>query len=290
MSFNIDEVNRINRNFQMYFSADFSAHLVQEGVPVSIAHQSDTNAKPSITDIFFKIREINNSLFYALNTEIKKNQQEDDALVTDVLSLFKIDQSNQSYIFKESEPSLVIKGIAERCNVFVDQFTMYVDDVDHKNCEKNKKSFSIISKTLKSRISRLEKSLYRMPMDGFSELELKKQIVFLVQKGFADIICDVIRPIALGLRESNLYVEAINIFNAFLADFSIHTKCLAPGYKLEEDEWEMIEPQESNDATTSKLEMKDVIKEVISFPYFLRYENSEILVREGEVIMWKVVA
>ena len=80
------------------------------------------------------------------------------------------------------------------------------------------------------------------------------------------------------------------MFNKFLLKLGVYTKGLSSGKKLSESEWEYITPQENSDSETSDHTLKNVVKEVLSYPYMLTYGEREQLVREGEVIMWKVIA
>lgn len=172
----------------------------------------------------------------------------------------------------------------------INEFNEYFDRIETQLDAKNIKSFSIVGKTLQSRKKKFDSASSRLISENSGILyEVQTQLLVLLKKHLSDIIYDIIRPITSGLKENTAYKNILEMFNKFLSKLGVYTKRLSSGKKLKESEWAFINPQESSDSETTERTRKDVIKEVVSYPYMLAYSDYDDCIREGDVIMWRVI-
>ncbi len=85
------------------------------------------------------------------------------------------------------------------------------------------------------------------------------------------------------MRENSAYNGILSSLNIFLSQLGIYTMDIDID---KECNYEFVDPQECDDCETDDINKKDMIKEVLSYPYIL--DEKQIVV-EGKVILWKVV-
>ncbi|TWX55787.1 hypothetical protein [Colwellia hornerae] len=154
------------------------------------------------------------------------------------------------------------------------------------------KSIGIIAKTFKSKKKKLENALNRFTIqDHWSVTELGVEFELTLVKFLNDLIVSIIEPISrglnavLGAEEHIVYQEVLQMFNTYLMKLGIYTTSYDVGHKLSEDDWSNINPINTDSCETEDITLKNVIKAIHSYPYFI---GDNTLVLEGDVILWKV--
>ena len=178
----------------------------------------------------------------------------------------------------------VKKEIKNEYNKFSEDFLDYFERVENKLNEKQIESFEIIEKTIKNRGKKLNRTIDKFKVeDSWNISRIEEEFYFKLQKNLKDIIDSLIPTISIGMRENSAYDGVLFLLNKFLSQLGIYTIDL----KVSEIcDYELIEPQECDDCETEDNMKKDIIKEILSYPYLL---NEEQIVLEGKVILWKVV-
>ena len=181
----------------------------------------------------------------------------------------------------------VQKEIKKYYNDFLKNFGNYFEQVESQLDEKTNESFEIIYKIIQNRKKKLFSKLDKFEIeDDWNIQRTKKEFLFHIQKNLKDIIKSIIDPILSGIKENSAYDGIIEIFNNFLSSLGIYTKTLQVGYKLKDEDFYLINPIESeDDVETTDLNKKDVIKEIIHYPYLI---NEQDVILEGEIILWRI--
>jgi len=225
--------------------------------------------------------------FKLVYIEKKEPQQEDNNKETqNDLILFKIDKNRES-IFKKiiSVDALeeVKKEFKNEYKKFTDEFLDYFDRVEEQLNENQNESFEIIEKTIKHRGKKLNTTIDKFKVeDSWGVSKIEEEFYFKVQKNLKDIVESLIPTISTGMKENSAYDGIIKLLNQFLSKLGIYTKEFEINQKCDYD---FLTPQECDDCTTSDLSKKDVIKEILSYPYIL---DEDKIVIEGKVILWRV--
>jgi len=242
---------------------------------------------------FTKINEINKGLKTLLEDKFKKiylekierkNNNEEE--VCDLFS-FKIDKKGLSIFEKITSIDAldeVKKEIIKRYDEFSEEFSDYFGRVEDQLDERQIKSFEIIDKMIKHRGKKLKSTIDKfMVKDGWCVAKIKDEFYFKVQHNLKDIVDDLLPAISTGMRENTAYEGIMTYFNIFLSQLGVYTKVFEANQKCD---YEFLSPQECDNCETSDLDKKDVIKEVLSYPYILA--DNKIIV-EGKVILWRIV-
>jgi len=234
---------------------------------------------------FKKLLEDDFKLVYIENKESKK---EDNKKATkNDLSLFKIEKKRESIFEKiTSVDSLddVKKEIKNEYDKFAEEFSDYFDRVEEKLDDKQIRSFEIIEKTIKNRAKKLHGTIDKFKVeDSWNISRIQEEFYFKLQKNIKDVIDSLIPTILIGMRENSAYDGVLGCLNKFLSKLGIYTMDISMD---EECNYELLSPQECDDCKTNDISKKDIIKEIISYPYIL---NEKQIVSEGKVIVWKVV-
>ena len=181
----------------------------------------------------------------------------------------------------------VQKEIKKYYEDFLKNFGNYFEQVESQLDEKTNESFEIIYKIIQNRKKKLFSKLDKFEIeDDWNIQRTKKEFLFHIQKNLKDIIKSIIDPILFGIKENSAYDGIIEIFNNFLSSLGIYTKTLQVGYKLKDEDFYLINPIESeDDVETTDLNKKDVIKEIIHYPYLI---NEQDVILEGEIILWRI--
>jgi len=234
---------------------------------------------------FKKLLENDFKLVYIEQKEIKKEQNEKSS--KNDLSLFKI-ENNRKSIFKKitsfDKLNEVKKEIIVEYEKFSEEFLDYFDRVENQLDEKQTQSFEIIEKIIKNRGKKLKGTIDKFNNeDSWSISKIEEEFYFKVQKNLKDIVDSLIPTISTGLRENPAYSGILISLNKFMSQLGIYTMDLKVS---EVCKYEIIEPQECDNCETEDKTKKDIIKEILSYPYVL---NEEQIILEGRVILWKVV-
>jgi len=228
-------------------------------------------------------------VYFEVRKEISDNPIEKNS-ENSFLHLFEIPKKEDS-IFSSinsiDDLTLVKDKILDNFNSFLDEFDSYFERIEDKLDEKNCESFEIIFKTLKNRKKKLESALKKFKIeDGWNLSKIREELSYSLKKNLKDIIDSLIRPISIGLQDSSAYEEILKQFNLFLSDLGIYTHQFNSGDKLNDDDWNYVEPQEDDSCDTSEDNLKDVIKEVISYPYLI---GDNTVISEGKIILWRYI-
>jgi len=234
---------------------------------------------------FKKLLEEDFKLVYIETKDIKEDDNK-ESLSRD-LTLFKIEKNRESILKKITSVDKldeVKKEIKNEYNKFSEDFLDYFERVENKLNEKQIESFEIIEKTIKNRGKKLNRTIDKFKVeDSWNISRIEEEFYFKLQKNLKDIIDSLIPTISIGMRENSAYDGVLFLLNKFLSQLGIYTIDL----KVSEIcDYELIEPQECDDCETEDNMKKDIIKEILSYPYLL---NEEQIVLEGKVILWKVV-
>lgn len=247
------------------------------------------------------------NLIIKLNKNIKKVLEDDFKLVyvekriifqgnnkkesLDDLSYFKIEKNKKS-IFDEiksidslNELKNKIKNLYEEFN---QDFEDYFDRVENQLDENHIKSFESINKIIKNRGKKLNTTINKFKIeDNWNSVsKIKEEFYFKLQKNIKDILESLLPTISVGLKDNSAYEGVLICLNNFLSKLGIYTEDVQVG---DECNYDLLDPQECDDCKTNNEQLKDIIKEVLSYPYLLNNENGDILL-EGNVILWKVVS
>jgi hypothetical protein len=204
------------------------------------------------------------------------------------LSLFKIKRNRES-IFKKitsiDKLDEVKQEIKSEYEKFSNEFSGYFDRVDNLLDEKNKQSFKIIKKTIKSRNKKLNATINKFKVeDSWSVSRTEEEFYFKLEKNLKDILDSLLPTISTGLKENSAYDGILSYLNSFLSQLGIYTIDLDTTKKY--DNFDLLAPQECENCETKDINKQDMIKEILSYPYIL---NEKQIVLEGKVILWKVV-
>lgn len=225
-------------------------------------------------------------LIYIEQKDTNKNNETDNN-ISNNLELFKIDKKGESIFQKiKSVDSLndVKKEIKEKYEKFSNDFLDYFDRVENQLSPHNINSFEIIDKSIKNRKKKLEHTIKKFKIeDNWNVSKIKEEFYFRLQKNFEDIITTLLNPLSVGLKENTAYEGIIKLFNQFLSNLGIYTKEIKANERYDDNH--MLRPVECDDCETTDISKKDIIKEVISYPYLI---DDEVVVKEGEIILWKV--
>ncbi|MDQ7073997.1 MAG: hypothetical protein Q9O24_02330 [Gammaproteobacteria bacterium] len=203
------------------------------------------------------------------------------------LHLFKITKSRSSIFEKITSVDAlddVKDEIKNAYKGFSDNFLDYFDRVDGELKQKHRKSFEIIEKMIKSRAKKLSNTVEKFGIEGaWGVSKMQEEFYFSVQKNLEDILDNLLPTISTGMRESNAYNGVLNCLNEFLSKLGVYTLDIDMN---KECDYNTISPQNCEDCETDDGSKKDMIKELISYPYVL---NEEQVIMEGKVMLWKVV-
>lgn len=220
----------------------------------------------------------------------KKVIKDDKNNLSSNLDLFKIPKQKASIFEKITsidKLNEVKKEIKEKYDNFSDDFIDYFDRVESQLNEHQIKSFEIIEKIIKSRDKKLKNSLTKFKIeDSWNVEKIKEEFFFQVQKNLNDIIENLIPTFIVGMKESTAYEGLIKIFNRFLSNLGIYTLEIKINKKFDDYSDDMISPQECEDCETTDKTKKDMIKEVISYPYLV---DEDKVISESKVILWRIV-
>lgn len=234
---------------------------------------------------FKKLLEDDFKLVYIENKKNKKEDNKED--FQNDLSIFKIEKNKESIFQKITSVDKldeVKKEIKNEYEKFSAEFVGYFDRVEKDLDDKQIKSFEIIEKTIKNRGKKLNGTIDKFEIENsWSVSKIEEEFYFKLQKNLKDILDSLIPTISTGMRETSAYDGILSSLNKFLSQLGIYTMDLDINKKCN---YEFVEPQECDDCETTDINKKDIIKEVLSYPYIL---NEEQVVMEGKVILWKVV-
>ncbi|PHR55774.1 MAG: hypothetical protein COA47_13595 [Robiginitomaculum sp.] len=217
------------------------------------------------------------------------NQKSEGDSVSDVLAYFTIKNSNLS-ICNDITSAEKLSEIKNIILTDYEQFSLEIIEYYERVCasldEQTGKSISIIAKTFKSRKKKLDAAFKRFTVqDHWGITQLCSEFESILVKFLSDLIENTIRPISTGLKEHSVYQDVLSMFNAYLAKLGVYTSRYEVGHKLTDDDWHMLSPVDSDDCETSDESLKDVIKNIRSYPYFI---GDNTLILEGDVILWRV--
>jgi len=220
---------------------------------------------------------------------IPVNQENENTSVSDVLAYFTIENNSVSIRNDITSPDK-LNDIKTEISTDYDQFGLeiieYYERASASLNEQTSKSISIIAKTIKARKKKLDVALKRFSVqDHWSVSQLGSEFELVLAKFLKDLIENVIRPIGTGLKDHSVYQDILSMFNAYLAKLGVYTSQYEVNHKLTEDDWNYLSPIDSEDCETSDSSLKNVIKNIHSYPYFI---GDDTLVLEGEVILWRV--
>jgi len=234
---------------------------------------------------FKKLLENDFKLVYIEDKQIKKESNKEN--FQNDLFKFKIEKNRES-IFKKitsvDKLDEVKKEIKSEYDKFSEEFLDYFERVDNKLDEKQQKSFEIIEKTIKNRGKKLNGTIDKFIVaDSWNLSKIEEEFYFKVQKILKDIVDSLIPTISTGMRENSAYDGILSLLNKFLSQLGIYTMDIDIG---KECNYDFLDPQECDDCETDDIDKKDIIKEVLSYPYII---DDEQIVVEGKVILWKVI-
>ena len=225
-------------------------------------------------------------LVYIEKKETKKEKNKEYS--QDDLSPFKIERNRES-IFERitsiDKLNEVKKDIIDKYDNFSDDYLDFFDRAESQGQLEDKqiKSFEIIDKIIKNRGKKLKGNINKFNIeDSWTTSKIKEEFYFKLQKNLNDIVDSLIPAISTGMRESSAYKGVLTSLNNFLSQLGIYTMDLKTG---EVCNYEFIAPQDCDDCETEDESKKDIVKEILSYPYIL---SEEEIVVEGKVILWKV--
>ncbi len=209
--------------------------------------------------------------------------------IDNYLSSFEIDNKN-IYVCNSITSSEKLNEIKYEIVNSYDQFSLdvidYYERISGELDTQTGKSVSIIAKFFKSRKKKLESMLKRFNIqDSWNVDQIAKEFEFVLVKFLKDLIENTIRPISIGLKEHNVYQRLLGMFNTYLMKLGVYTRTYSVNKKLSEEDWNYLNPVDSDDCETPNLALKDVIKNIHSYPYFM---GDNTLILEGEVILWRI--
>jgi len=233
---------------------------------------------------FKKLLENDFKLVYIEDKQIKKESNKEN--FQNDLFKFKIEKNRES-IFKKitsvDKLDEVKKEIKSEYDKFSDDFLVYFERVENQLDEKNIKSFEIIEKIIKNRGKKLNGTIDKFRVeDSWIVSKIEEEFYLKLQKNLEDIVDSLIFTISRGMRENSAYDGILSLLNKFLSQLGIYTMDIDIG---KECNYEFLDPQECDDCETDDIDKKDIIKEVLSYPYIL---NEKQIVIDGKVILWKV--
>lgn len=202
------------------------------------------------------------------------------------LSLFKIEKKREpifNKIISIDSLEKVKDEIKNEYKNFIDDFLEYFERVEGQLNENQIKSFEIIEKTLNNRGKKLNSTIDRFQVeDNWKVFKIKEEFYFKIEQNLKDIINTLTPTISTGLKENSAYEGVLKIFNQFLSKLGIYTK------EFKEDEecdYNILDPQECDDCDTKDKTKRDIIKEILSYPYLI---DENRVVAEGRVIIWRI--
>jgi len=241
------EIENLNIGFKKLLEDDFKLVYIEKKESL----EEDNNEEPKNDLILFKIPKDRESIF-------KK-----------ITSLDKLDEVKKEF-----------KSEYER---FTDDFLDYFERVEGQLNETENKSFEIIEKTIKNRAKKLNGTIDKFKVeDSWGVSKLEEEFYFKLQKNLKDIVESLLPTISVGMKDNSAYEGVLSLLNKFLFQLGIYTKEFNIG---ESCNYELLTPQECDDCSTLDLDKKDVIKEILSYPYMI---DDDKVVIEGKVILWKV--
>ena len=242
-----------------------------------------------VTDKLKSCLENNFRLVYIIQKVQKQDKGLDSKSEENHLHFFNIPKDKIS-IFKKitsaDSLSTVKKEIQNRYDDFIDSFGSYFDRVENQLNETNIESFEIILKTLKNRNRKLTSKIKRFKIENdWNIKKLQEEFFFSISKILEDIIDSIISPIIVGLKENNSYETLLKDLNNFLASLGIYTKTFEVGYRLKEEDWDFIKPQDCENCDTTDLDKKDVIKDILTYQYLT---NEIDIISSGKINVWRI--
>lgn len=239
----------------------------------------------NINKRFKKLLEEDFKLVYIENKPIKEKNIKEN--IKNNISSFKIEKKKESVFLKITSVDTldeVKKEIKSKYENFLDTFLDYFERVEDKLDEKNTKSFEIIEKTIKNRGKKLNGTIDKFSVEeSWNVTKIRVEFCFKLQKNLKDLVDSLVPTISTGMKENSAYDGILNSFNTFLSQLGIYTMDIEMD---KECNYEFVNPQECDDCETEDINKKDMIKEILSYPYIL---NEEQIIAEGKVILWKVV-
>jgi len=171
---------------------------------------------------------------------------------------------------------------------FIHKYIDYFKRVENQLDDKNKHSLTIIYKTLQNRNKKFKSTLNKFEIeDNWKISDIKERLFDEVIAPFLkDILSNLLISISNGMKENTLYRDILNLLNRYLEEIGVYTKEIKEG---EECDYDLLEPEECDNCETDDKSKKDIIKEVISYPYLSKFENNEYIVMSGKIYVWKVV-
>ena len=234
------------------------------------------------------LQEDYNVVYFEKRAEITGTEIDNKETENQFSHLFQVPQKDDSIFSTINSPDdleQVKSKISLFYDQFIDDFDTYFERIEDRLDEKNLESFEIIFKTLKNRKKRLDSSLKKFKIvDSWNITRIKEELQFALQKNFKDIIDSLVRSISTGLYESSAYEDILKQLNLFLSKIGIYTYNLNIGQKLTEKDWNFVEPEEGENCDTSNIELRDVIKEITTYPYIIK---DGLVISEGKIILWR---
>jgi hypothetical protein len=224
---------------------------------------------------------------------ITSNKESDTSSVSDILTYFSIQNSSVVICDDITSPETLDK-IKNKIMTGYEKFTLDIIDyygrISTQLDDQTSKSISIIAKTFKARKKKLDAAFKRFTIqDHWGVTQLGREFESILIKFLSDLIESIIHSISVGIKEkavSSVYQHLLKMFNCYLSQLGVYTTHYDVGHKLSEDDWSVLNPIDSDDCDTSDGSLKDVIKNIYYYPYFIG-ENTLIL--EGNVILWRVI-
>jgi len=222
-------------------------------------------------------------------SDVPAAQESKSGSACDILAYFTIKKSSISIcndITSADKINEIKSTISTDYSQFSDEILEHCERVSTALDEQTAKSISIIAKTIKARKKKLDAALKRFTIqDHWTVAQLSSEFEFALAKFLKDLIENIIRPISTGLKEHEVYQNVLKMFNAYLAKLGVYTSNYEVGHQLSEDDWNALSPVDSDDCETSDNSLKNVIKNINSYPYLI---GDNTLILEGEVILWRV--
>jgi len=176
-------------------------------------------------------------------------------------------------------------------NNFINNFNDYFERVENKIDEQIEESFFVLIKTLKNRKKKLESSLKKFKIeDNWNVDKIKIELYFKMRKILEDIVSVFSDAIIVGLRSNNAYNQPLKHLNEFLEGIGIYTyDSISLEKKPTDEEEHFLRPIEGENCETKDMSKKNMIKEIIHYPYLIDINKEKQVLVEGNVVFWKKI-
>jgi len=248
----------------------------------NIIYALNSKLKPLLVDYF-------QCNYFEVRAKVETNNMQDDISEGGYLPLFQIPQSRESIFSKITSIDKldeVKKEVSDLLETFKDDLIDYVMRVEKQLDENNLETFDILINLLKNREKKLNTKIRKFKIeDSWKVAKIQEEFLSAIYKNLADIIYSFIRPIEVGLKENSSYEEVLKLLNRFISDLGIYTKDFQAGDKLSDKDDGFVEYQECGNCDTTDSTKKDVIKQVLSYPYLI---NKDDVILSGKIFVWRV--